>query len=112
MLNWRGTRFEVVRNLGAQIQTFTLDVTLLTPFMEIPITGIEAVVTSLKETSKDIEDINVLRLVVEDEFACAIIKFKNKDGITVDMCDAYRVLNGKFAEMRPYFDPRPLIGDG
>lgn len=91
---------------------FTPDVTLFTPFMETPITGKDAVVTSLKETSKVIEDINILRLVIENEFACAIIEFKTKNGITVDMCDTYRISNGKFAEIRPYFDPRPLTGDG
>jgi limonene-1,2-epoxide hydrolase len=90
---------------------FSPDVTHFTPFMETPITGMEEVVTSLKETSKIIEDINILRLVIENEFACAFIEFKNKDGIVVEMCDTYRISDGKFVEMRPYFDPRPLIGE-
>jgi len=91
---------------------FTPDVTLFTPFMEAPITGKDAVIGALKEISQGVADIKILRFVVEGEFACAIIEFKSKNGVTVEMCDVYRVSDGKLAEMRPYFDPRPLIGDG
>jgi hypothetical protein len=88
---------------------FTPDVTLFTPFMEAPVTGKEIVINALKEISKGVADIKTLRFVIEAEFACAIFEFKNKDGIIVNMCDAYRISNGMLAEMRPYFDPRPLI---
>lgn len=91
---------------------FTSDVTIFTPFLETPVTGKDAVIEVLHEISKGVADINILRIVIEAEFACAIIEFKNKSGITVNMCDAYRISNGRLAEMRPYFDPRPLIGDG
>lgn len=91
---------------------FTPEVTLLTPFLETPIVGKDAVIGELKEISKDVADIKILRFVVEAEFACTIIEFKNKAGILVNMCDTYRIANGKIAEIHPYFDPRPLIGDG
>lgn len=87
---------------------FTPDVTLSTPFLERPVTGKDTVIGVLKEISQGVDDIKALRFVVEGEFACALIEFKSKNDITVDMCDAYRILNGKLAEIRPYFDPRPL----
>lgn len=91
---------------------FTPDVTLFTPFMETPVIGKDTVIDALKEISQGVDDINILRFVVEGEFVCALIEFKSKNGVTVDMCDAYRILNGKLAKIRPYFDPRSLIGDG
>ena len=91
---------------------FTPDVTLSTPFLETPVTGKDAAIEALKEISQGVDDIKILRFVVESEFACALIEFKSKNGITVDMCDAYRISNGQLAEMRPYFDPRPLMEDG
>ena len=91
-------------------ELFTPDVTHFTPFMEAPVIGKDTVINALKETSKIVEDINILRLVIENEFACAFIEFKHKKGVTVDMCDTYRISNGKLAKIRSYFDPRPLIG--
>ena len=88
---------------------FTSDVTLFTPFMESPVIGKDAVIGALKEISKGVADIKILRFVIETEFACTIIEFKNKDGITIEMCDAYQIVDGMLAEIRPYFDPRPLI---
>ena len=89
---------------------FTSDVTLFTPFMEAPAVGKDAVIETLKEISKGVDDIKILRLVIDAEFACALIEFKRKNGVTVDMCDSYRISDGMFAEIRPYFDPRPLMG--
>ena len=89
---------------------FTPDATLFTPFMEAPVTGKDSVLRALKEISQGVDDIKILRFVADGEFACAIIEFKNKEGALVEMCDAYRISNGMLAEMRPYFDPSPLIG--
>jgi hypothetical protein len=63
---------------------------------------------ALKEISRGVDNIKILSIVVEGKFACALIEFKGKNNVTVDMCDAYQILNGKLAEIRPYFDPRPL----
>jgi hypothetical protein len=90
---------------------FTPDATLQTPFMETPVTGKEVVIEALKEISKSVEDIKILRFVIEDEFACAIIEFKNRNGVIVNMCDTYRISDGKLAEICPYFDPHPLSED-
>ena len=90
---------------------FTPDATLLTPFMETPVKGKEVVIDTLKEISKGVKDIKILRLVIENEFACAIIEFKNRKGVIVNMCDTYRISDGKLAEICPYFDPRPLSED-
>lgn len=88
---------------------FTPDVTLFTPFMEIPVSRKDAVIGSLRGISKGVADIIILRIVIEAEFACAIVEYKNKNGIVVNMCDAYRIVDCKFAEICPYFDPRPLM---
>jgi hypothetical protein len=91
---------------------FTPDVTLLTPFMETPVVSKDAVIGALKEISEGVEGIKVLRFVIDDEHACALLEFKTKNGSVVSMCDAYRIYDGKLAEIRPYFDPRPLMGGG
>ena len=80
--------------------------------MEVPVTGKDAVLEALKEISQGIDDIKILRFVIDGGLACTLIEFKSKSGVTVDMCDAYQISNGKLAEMRPYFDPRPLIRNG
>ncbi|HSG43288.1 MAG TPA: nuclear transport factor 2 family protein [Anaerolineales bacterium] len=104
--------FNALKSGDFNSNLFMSDVTIFTPFMEAPFTGEDAVINELKEISKGVEDIKILHFVIEAEFACAIIEFKSKSGITVDMCDTYRIIGGKFAEIRPYFDPRTLIGDG
>ena len=101
--------FNVLTTGNSGDELFTPDVTLFTPFMEAPITGKDAVIGALKEISQGVDNIKILRFVVEAEYACALIEYRNKDGIVVEMCDAYRISNGKLAEMRPYFDPRPLM---
>jgi len=56
--------------------------------------------------------VNNLRAIEDGKFVCAVIEFRSKKGVMVEMCDAYRIAGGRFAEVRPYFDPSPLMGEG
>jgi hypothetical protein len=102
--------FEGLKSGDFSEDEFAPGVRLQTPFMESPATGEEAVLEALKGISGTVDDIKLLRLVIDGDFACAMIEFVNKDGVRVDMCDSYRIQEGKFIEIRPYFDPRPLMG--
>jgi hypothetical protein len=88
---------------------FTPDVILFTPFMETPIEGSNAVNGALMDISKGVDSIKIERFIVENEFACTILEFKSKTGAIVSMCDTYQIIDGKFSEIRPFFDPRPLL---
>jgi hypothetical protein len=90
---------------------FAPDVTLFTPFMENPTVGSNAVMGALAEISKGVDSIKIERFVIENEFACAVLEFKTKTGAIVHMCDTYHITEGKFAKLRPFFDPRPLLSN-
>jgi hypothetical protein len=63
------------------------------------------------EISKGVDGINIERIIIENEFACTILEFKSKTGAIVHMCDTYKIVDGKFSEIRPFFDPRPILGN-
>jgi limonene-1,2-epoxide hydrolase len=88
---------------------FTPDVTFLGPLTNGPISGEAAVRAFLLKVSADVKDVRVKRQVVDGEFACEIADLETKGGKVVPFCECFRVVNGKLAEIRPYFDPRPLI---
>ena len=91
--------------------SFSAEVSLFTPFMEVPVKGVSDVVDALKDISSGIDDIRIVRMVTDKDFACAILEFKSKTGATISMCDTYMISGGKLVEICPYFDPRPLLGN-
>lgn len=103
------TRFyEGLKNGDFSQVQFAADVTLQTPFIDPPICGREIVIDALEDIAESVEDIQILRLVIEGEFACAIILFRNKKGVVLNMCDTHRIVDGRLVEIRPFFYPRPL----
>jgi limonene-1,2-epoxide hydrolase len=88
---------------------FTPDVTFLGPLTNGPITGEAAVRAFLLRVSAGVKDVRVKRQVIDGEFACVIAELEAKDGKVIPFCESFRIVDGRIAEVRPYFDPRPLI---
>ncbi len=55
------------------------------------------------------KDVRVKRQVIDGQFACVLADFETRDGIVAPFCEFFRIVDGKIAGIRPYFDPRPLI---
>lgn len=85
---------------------FAADVTFEGP-LKGPIRGESAVRTFLLTVRA--KDVRVKRQVIDGQFACVLADFETREGIVVPFCEFFRIVDGKIAEIRPYFDPRPLI---
>ena len=85
---------------------FTPDVIFEGP-LKGPIRGESAVRTFL--SSVRAKEVRVKRQIIDGEFACVLADFETIEGTVVPFCEFFRVKDGQIAEIRPYFDPRPLI---
>jgi limonene-1,2-epoxide hydrolase len=56
-----------------------------------------------------VKDVHVKQRIIDGEFACVIADLQTKEGDVVPFCEFFRIVDGRIAEIRPYFDPRPLI---
>jgi hypothetical protein len=86
---------------------FTSDVTFEGPLTKGAIRGESAVRTFLLTVRA--KDVRVKRQLIEGEFACVIADFHTQGGDILPFCEFFRIVDGEIAEIRPYFDPRPLI---
>jgi hypothetical protein len=55
------------------------------------------------------KDVRVKRQIIDGHVACVLADFETAEGIVVPFCEFFRIENGEITEIRPYFDPRPLI---
>ncbi|MEP6609965.1 MAG: nuclear transport factor 2 family protein [Burkholderiaceae bacterium] len=88
---------------------FSSDVTFLGPLTNGAIVGETQVRDFLLKVSKGVKDVRVKRQVIDGEFACVVADLETREGDVVPFCECFRILDEKIAEIRPYFDPRPLI---
>jgi uncharacterized protein DUF4904 len=89
--------------------SFAPNVTFLGPLTNGPIEGDAAVREFLRRVSADVKDLRVKRRVIDGELACVIAELESKEGVVVPFTEFFRIVDGMIAEVRPYFDPRPLI---
>jgi Domain of unknown function (DUF4904) len=85
---------------------FTADVTFEGP-LKGPISGESTVRTFLSTVRA--KDVRVKRQIIDGQFACVLADFETIEGTIVPFCEFLRISDGQIAEIRPYFDPRPLI---
>jgi SnoaL-like domain len=85
---------------------FAADVTFEGP-LKASIGGESAVRTFLSTVRA--KDVRVKRQIIDGQFACVIADFETTEGIVVPFCEFLRIKDGEIAEIRPYFDPRPLM---
>jgi hypothetical protein len=86
---------------------FATDVTFEGPLTNGKIVGKPAVQKFLLTVRA--KDVRVKRQIIDGQFACMLADFETTDGTTVPFCEFFRISDGEIAEIRPYFDPRPLI---
>ena len=86
---------------------FAADVTFEGPLTNGQIVGRPAVQKFLSTVHA--KDVRVKRQVIDGQFACVLADFETQEGTVVPFCEFFRIRNGEIAEIRPYFDPRPLI---
>lgn len=67
----------------------------LVPFIRLP--------------TKGVKEVRVRRHVIDGEFACVIADLETTEGAVVPFCEFFHVVDGRIAEIRPFFDPRHLI---
>lgn len=65
----------------------------------------------LANTAELVVEIEILRTVIEGEYACSMANYLwTGDKITpLGIC--FRVIGDQIAEIHPYFDPRPILED-
>jgi SnoaL-like domain len=85
---------------------FAADVTFEGP-LKGPIHG-ESLVRTFLSTVRA-KDVRVKRQIIDGQLACVLADFETPDGTTVPFCEFFRIRDGEITEIRPYFDPRPLI---
>ena len=88
---------------------FTPDVTFVGPLTNGAIIGEAQVKDFLRKVSTGVRDIRVKRQIIDGEFASVIADLETTEGTVVPFSEFFRVVDGRIAEIRPYFDPRPLI---
>jgi hypothetical protein len=112
----QGQRDSIVRLLDAYIDgyktgdwgkvRFASDVTFEGP-LKGPIRGEPGVQKFLLTVRA--KDVRVKRRIIDGQLACVLADFETTEGVVVPFCEFFRIRDGQIAEIRPYFDPRPLI---
>ncbi len=114
------TREEAVELVNVYIQAlksgdyssvkFSSSVSFLGPLHDEPLKGKEAVVTFLSEVSGGMEDVRMNKYVIDGSDVCILIDFETKDGTVLPVVDYIKIEAGQIVHIRPFFDPRPLLG--
>lgn len=72
------------------------------------LTGIEAVTARLEEMLPAVRDVRVERYIVDGEYVAAMLELDTIFGV-VAVCDCFHVVNGQLKQIRPFYDPRPIM---
>jgi ketosteroid isomerase-like protein len=86
---------------------FAADVTFEGPLTNEKIVGKPALQKFLSNVRA--KDVRVKRRIIDGQFACVLADFETTEGTVVPFCEFFHIRGGQIAEVRPYFDPRPLI---
>lgn len=86
---------------------FAADVTFEGPLTNAKIVGKPALQKFLSNVRA--KDVRVKRRIIDGQFACVLADFETTEGIVVPFCEFFHINDGEIVEIRPYFDPRPLI---
>jgi len=86
---------------------FAADVTFEGPVTNGKIVGKSALQKFLSNVRA--KAVRVKRQIIDGQVACVLAEFETAEGIAVPFCEFFRIENGEITEIRPYFDPRPLI---
>jgi hypothetical protein len=84
------------------------DVTLQYPLSPTKIVGRQSVLDYMLSLMPGFDDVELERHVVDGEYVVSIWKALTAWG-TMPACTVFRISGGAIAEVRSYFDPRPIV---
>lgn len=92
---------------------FAPDAVFSTPMIPEPIRGEAAVRRFVESTLPGFTGTQVERHIVDGEHAFTLFRINwPQRGGSIPSSDYFYVVDGRIKEIRVYFDPRPLVGDG
>ena len=86
------------------------EVSFVGPMAPDGLVGAEAVRSFLAEVATGLE-VFPERILIDGQYACAPGQFtvQRLEGEALPGVDCFRVVEGEIVQVRPYFDPRPLL---
>jgi len=72
------------------------------------LSGVDAVTEVLDQMLPVIRDIRIERHIVDGEYVATMFALDTTFGVVL-VCDCYQVVNGQLKEIRPFYDPRPIM---
>jgi hypothetical protein len=97
--------FEGLRTKDLSRVPFATDVSFESP-LSPRMTG-QDVAAFLAGVFPIVKDVRVKQHIVEGEYVATLFDFETIYG-TIPAFDCFRVVDGQIAQIRPYFDPRPI----
>jgi glyoxylase I family protein len=85
---------------------FAADVTFESP-LTAQVTGRDAVLEALRGILPAVLDVILRHHIADGEFVASRFELKTPFG-PIEVFDRFRVVNGLLAEIRPFYDPRPI----
>lgn len=86
---------------------FAPDVVFQGP-LSAKLTGIDAVTGVLEQMLPVIRDVRVQRHITEGDWVATLFELDTEFGV-IPVCDCFHVVNGQLAQIRPFYDPRPIV---
>lgn len=88
---------------------FDKNVYFTSPILYAPMRGDEPVKGALTMGAQMLEDLEVHRVIIDGETACAMIIYKFVNVKPTDITHCFVVQDGVIMEVRSAFDPRPFL---
>ena len=55
-------------------------------------------------------DVKYVRDIIDGNFVSSEVRLTLDNGNQIDLCDVFEIRENKLISIRPYFDPRPMLG--
>jgi SnoaL-like protein len=102
------TYLEAYRSKDASKALLAPDVSLQYPLAPRKIVGKQNVIDYMVSVMPGFDDVEIERHLVEGEYVATIWKAHTAWG-TMPACTVFRISGGVIAEVRSFFDPRPIV---
>jgi limonene-1,2-epoxide hydrolase len=99
--------FNALRQKNLSEVPFAADVEFQGP-LSGKLTGAEAVKEFLTGVLPGIQGVRIHRHIIDGEYVATVLDLETSFGV-IPICDTFRVVNGKLTEIRPFYDPRPIV---
>lgn len=100
--------YEALETGDLSLISFTPDV-VLGLMSGTTVEGEEDVRSFLVNTARMVEDIEVRHTVIEGEYACSMTEYRWTGDVITPLAICFRITGDQISELRPYFDPRPIL---